>query len=74
MIKFLRASIKSANIFGFMLGFTNSIVFLAIAAAFLVGAVIIDKGLFGLTFENIMLVFNCVIFGAQSVGQGEKLA
>ena len=55
-----------------MFGFTNSLVFCAIAAAFVVGAAIIEKGLFGLTFEKVMLVFNCIIFGAQSVGQGKK--
>lgn len=53
-----------------MFAFTNSIVFVAIAAAFVVGGVIIDRCLFGLKFEDVMLTFNCVIFGAQSVGQG----
>lgn len=54
-----------------MFAFTNSIIFCAIAAAFVVGGVIIDQCLFGLKFEDVMLTFNCVIFGAQSVGQGK---
>jgi hypothetical protein len=54
-----------------MLGLSNSIVFFATAAAFVSGAAFIDQGRFGLTFEKIMLVFGCIIFGAQSVGQGE---
>jgi len=32
-----RAAVRSANVFGFMLGFTNSIIYYAIAAAFLLG-------------------------------------
>lgn len=66
-----KSSIRSANLFAFMFGFTNSIVFCAIAAAFVVGATIIEKQLFGLDLERVMLTFNCVIFGAQSVGQGK---
>lgn len=56
-----------------MLGVTNSLVFIAMAIAFLVGGIIIDKGLFGLDFEKIMIVFNCVLFGAQSVGQASSM-
>jgi len=33
---------------------------------------LIEKSLFGMTFENVMLVFNCIIFGAQSVGQASS--
>ncbi len=40
-----------------MLGFTNSIMFYAMATAFVVGAIIIKRDLFGLTFPDIMLVF-----------------
>ena len=52
-----KQAVRSANIFGIMLGFTNSIMFFAMATAFIVGATIVEKGLFGLTFPNIMLVF-----------------
>nr|QUF59435.1 ATP-binding cassette transporter Abcb1-2 [Brachionus angularis] len=68
-----KASIKSANLYGFMLGFSSSIIFFATAAAFVVGGIIIEKDLFGLDFQKIMLVFSCVIFGAQSVGQASSL-
>ena len=47
---------------GIMLGFTNSIMFYAMATAFVVGAIIVEKGLFGLTFQNIMLVFRYLEF------------
>jgi hypothetical protein len=52
-----------------MLGFSTSITYYAIAAAFLMGAYLIEKNLFGTTFERIMLVFSCVLFGAQAVGK-----
>lgn len=63
------ASIRSANIFGIMLGFTTSISYYAMAAAFSLGAYLIENDRFGMTFENMMLVFNCIVFGAQSVGE-----
>lgn len=64
---------KSANVVAFMLGFTVSITFYAIAAAFAMGAFLIQNNLFGTTFENVMLVFNAILFGAQSVGKWENI-
>ncbi len=32
-----RAAVKSANVYGFMLGFTNSVIYYAIASAFQLG-------------------------------------
>ncbi|RNA33916.1 Multidrug resistance 1 [Brachionus plicatilis] len=68
-----KAAIRSSNISAFMLGFTSSITFYAMAAAFALGAYLVENNLFGMTFENIMLVFSCIIFGAQSVGQASSL-
>lgn len=56
-----------------MLGFSTSITFYAIAAAFSLGAYLIQNNLFGMTFEKVMLVFSCIMFGAQSVGQSASL-
>lgn len=56
-----------------MLGLSTSIIFFATATAFLVGGYLVEKKKFGLNFEKIMLVFSCVIFGAQSVGQAASL-
>lgn len=64
---------RSANIQGFMLGFTNSIMFYAIAAAFVLGGYLSEEKMFGVDFEKIMIVFSCIIFGAQSVGQAASL-
>ncbi len=60
---------RSSNISAFMLGFTNSVVFYALAAAFALGGYLVEKNKFGTKFEDIMLVFNCITFGAQSVGK-----
>ncbi len=59
---------RSSNLYAIVFGFTNSIMFYAVAAAFSLGAYLIENKLFGMDFEKIMLVFSCVIFGAQSVG------
>jgi ATP-binding cassette subfamily B (MDR/TAP) protein 1 len=56
-----------------MLGFTNSIMFYAMAAAFVLGGYLVTNKMFGLTFQDIMLVFGAIIFGAQSVGQAASL-
>ena len=60
---------KSAHLNGFILGFTNAVMFFAIAAAFSLGAYLIENKKFNQNLESIMLVFNCVLFGAQSVGK-----
>ena len=70
---FDRASLKSANLYGFMFGFTASVTFYAVAAAFNLGAYIIEKNLFGIEFQDIMMVFSVLIFGAQAVGQSSTL-
>jgi ABC-type multidrug transport system fused ATPase/permease subunit len=64
---------RSANLYGFMFGFTTSITFYATAAAFTLGGYLVSNNLFGMTFENVMLVFSCIIFGAQSIGQTSSL-
>ena len=60
---------RSANINGFMVGFTGSIIFYAIAAAFSLGAYLIRENLFGTTFENIYIVLAVLTEGAQEVGK-----
>jgi len=60
-----RASLRSAHITGIMLGFTSSISYYTMAASFSLGGYLITNNLFGMTFENMMLVFSCLLFGAQ---------
>ena len=54
---------------GLSLGITTSIMYYAIAAAYTLGAYLIQNNLFGMSLEKIMLVFGCIMFGAQSVGK-----
>ncbi len=68
-----KEGIRTAHINGFILGLTTSVLFYAIAAAYSLGAYMVANNLFGMSLENIMLVFNCVLFGAQSVGQASAL-
>ena len=57
---------RSANIFGFMFGFTNSISFYAQGAAFAFGAYLIT--IEWMNFNDVIIVFSALIFGAQSAG------
>lgn len=41
----------------------------AMAAAYTLGAYLIQNNLFGMNLERVMLVFGCIMFGAQSVGK-----
>jgi hypothetical protein len=54
-----------------MLGFTTSILFYAIGAAYTLGAYLVQNKLFDMDLERIMLVFGCIMFGAQSVGMNK---
>ena len=72
-MKHFRAAVKSAHFYGFMFGFTNSIGFYANAAAYVLGAYLIKNNLYDMTFEKLMTVFSCIIFGAQSVGQASSM-
>ena len=46
--------------------------FYSFVVAYILGAYLIEKNLFGLTFEKLIFVFDCVIFGAQAVGQASS--
>ena len=52
-----------------MFGFTSSVTFYAVAAAFNLGAYLIQNKLLGINFEDVMLVFSVLLFGAQAVGK-----
>ena len=67
---------KSSNIFGFMLGFSGSVIFYVQAAAFVLSAYLIENQKLGFTYENgfekFSIVLNVLIGGAQSVGKKRK--
>lgn len=52
-----------------MLGLTNSIILFALAPAFSLGGYLIEKNKFGTRFEDMMIIFSCITFCAQSVGK-----
>ena len=68
-----KKGIKAANINGFVLGFTISILSYTVAAAFSLGAYLISNNLFGMSLENIMLVLVSILYGAQSFGKTSVL-
>jgi hypothetical protein len=53
-----------------MLGFTQALIYFAMAAAFALGGYLVEKG--KNNFEDIMIAINCVIFGASSVGKSSS--
>ncbi|CAF1240166.1 unnamed protein product [Rotaria sordida] len=68
----LRNSLRRAHVFAILFSFTNSIMFFAQAALFTFGGWMVDRG--SMTFENVMLVLNCLLFGAMAVGQTASLS
>ncbi|UJR28455.1 hypothetical protein I4U23_009695 [Adineta vaga] len=67
-----RNSLKRAHVFGILFSFTDAIMFFAQAALFSFGAWRVEQG--AMTFENIMLVLNCILFGAMAVGQTASMS
>ncbi|CAF3161370.1 unnamed protein product [Rotaria sp. Silwood2] len=65
-------SIRRAHIFGLLFGFTDAIMFFGMAALFSFGAWRVQQG--AMTFENVMLILNCILFGAMAVGQASSMA
>ncbi|CAF3084747.1 unnamed protein product [Rotaria sp. Silwood2] len=62
-----RSSVKRAHLFGIFFALTNSIMFFSLAALFKLGAYLVEAN--KISFEALLLCFNCIVFGAQSVGQ-----
>ncbi|CAF3575971.1 unnamed protein product [Rotaria sordida] len=67
-----RSSIKRAHLFGLFFSLSNSVIFFCLAALFRLGAYLVQKN--SITFEALLLCFNCIVFAAQSVGQTASLA
>ncbi|CAF1454735.1 unnamed protein product [Adineta ricciae] len=62
-----RLACKRAHLNGFLFSFSNAMVFFAQSAltAFAVFLVTNNR----MTFENVLIVFNCILLGAQAAGQ-----
>ncbi|CAF1024330.1 unnamed protein product [Adineta ricciae] len=66
-----RSSIKRAHIFGLFYALSTSTFFFTLAALFALGAFLVEKD--QITLEDVLLVFNCIVFGAQSIGQNVSM-
>lgn len=67
-----KRNLKRTILTGFMFGFSQGIVFFAVAATYYAGAEFIDKGY--ISSEDFMLVFGTLLFGAMAVGQSQAMA
>ncbi|CAF2677139.1 unnamed protein product [Rotaria sp. Silwood2] len=68
----VRASIKRAHLFGLFFALTSSAMYFCLAAMFRLGAYLVDHDT--ISFEDILLCFSCIIFGAQNVGQTASMS